>query len=157
MGERQPAAPPGALEPGEDPERLRVPLEPQEILPLALAEPVHEARRGLLRKVLLDRGLADVAEWGVAEVVRETGGRDTVTQVARIATLGERHPLRSERPADERPERAPDRRHLEAVREPRVNVVIERQREHLCLVREPAERTTEQDSVVVALERRARG
>ena len=58
--------------------------------------------------------------------------------------------------AHQRAERAPDRRHLEAVREARVDVVVVGEREDLGLVREAPERAAEQHAVVVALEGRAR-
>jgi hypothetical protein len=157
VGEGEPATAPGALEPGEDPERLGIPLEPEEVLPLALGQGVQKPRRRLLREILLDRRLADMAERGIAEVVRQAGGCHAVAHVARVAPRGQRGAQRCELAAHERAERAPDRRHLETVREPRVDVVVERQREHLRLVGQAAERATEQDSVVVALERRAGG
>jgi hypothetical protein len=154
--EPEAAATPRLLEPGEDAERLRVPLVSYEVRPLALRQRIEQPRGGELLEVLADRALADVAERRIAEVVREARGGDAVADVARVAAVGQREAGVHQPAADQVPERATDRRDLETVREPRVDVVVDRQREHLRLVRQPPERSAEQDAVVVALVGRAR-
>ena len=157
-GERepQPAAAPRLLQSCHDPERLGVALEAQQVLPFALVQAVQQSSRGVVPEVLLDRPLADVPEWWIAEVVRQAGSRNAVADVTRAAPGRQRRGCGGEPVAHQRAERAPDRGDLEGVGEPGVHVVVHRQGEDLGLVGQPPERPGEQDAVVVALEGRAR-
>ena len=120
--DREVQAAPVALEELDDAQRL-----------LVVAEAAAEA----LRKHLVERLLARVAERGVAEVVPE---RDRLGQIL----------VQPQGPGDG----AGDAGGLERVREPRAVVVALRVDEDLRLVLEAPERLAVDDPVAVALERR---
>src|SRR5690606_23050974 len=96
----------------------------------AAAEPLSQAG--------VERGLADVAERRVAEVVAEPDRLGEVLVEAQRAGYRARH-----------------LRDLQRVGQPRAVVVALRGDEHLRLVLEAAERLAVDDPVAVALERRA--
>ena len=143
------------LEPGDQPEALRVALIAREIRPLRRVQFGTRFRRhGRGLKPMPDRVLARVSEWRIAQIVRESGGRDDLPELR--AVLRESVPS-GDQCAHPPAQRAPHARDLQRVREPRPHVVVVGQRKDLRLVLEPTERRGKSQPVRVAPKLRPRG
>ena len=142
------------LQPADDAETLRIAFIALEIGLLGRREIVPLKQAGGAEP-LADGILAGMAEWRVADIVRQAGCGDDGTEIARFDMV--QVVPGDDLAADHRAQRAADATRLQAVRQAGTHVIAFGKGENLRLVLHPAKRRGEDNAVIVLLESRPLG
>ena len=132
-------------------QRVGIALKVDQVVPLPGRKLVFQCQTGPLAEVGPDGLLARVAEWRVAQVVCQAGSGNNLAHVTQFVDPRLALVARHEPDGYLAGQRFAHTRHLQAVCQAVVDKDAARQRKHLCLVLQAAERRREHQSVVVAL------